>query len=240
MAKYIKALPAAPASDGYVAKIHDWGMMLNDTLGCCTVACAGHEILQWSTYSGHPFRVTDAEVLAAYESPQVGSYVPGDPSTDNGAVILDVLNYWRKTGIGGHKIAAFVAVNWRNHEEVKQAIALLGNVYIGIQLPLSAQQPTVGGNGNLVWRCPPTQTGNGAPGSWGGHAIPIVGYGPDGTPKQGTEIITWGSVYDMTWGFSDTYVDEAYAVLSHDWIDAQGKSPSNFDLAQLQADLAAL
>ena len=26
---------------------------------------------------------------------------------DNGAVILDVLNYWRKTGIGGHPISAY-------------------------------------------------------------------------------------------------------------------------------------
>jgi len=41
----------------------------------------------------------------------------------------------------------------------------------------------------------------------------------------------------MTWGFLDTYCDEAYAVLSQDWIEKSGLAPSNFDLTALQADL---
>jgi hypothetical protein len=41
----------------------------------------------------------------------------------------------------------------------------------------------------------------------------------------------------MTWGFLDTYCDEAYAVLSQDWIDKTNLAPNNFDLTALQADL---
>jgi len=41
-----------------------------------------------------------------------------------------------------------------------------------------------------------------------------------------------------TWQFIDTYCDEAYAVLSQDWINNVTKlSPSDFNLAALQTDL---
>jgi len=44
----------------------------------------------------------------------------------------------------------------------------------------------------------------------------------------------------MTWGFLHTYADEAFAVLSPDWIAKTGLAPNHFNLSQLQADLAAL
>jgi hypothetical protein len=40
--------------------------------------------------------------------------------------------------------------------------------------------------------------------------------------------------------FVADYCDEAYAVLSPAWIEQNGQAPSGFDLAALQADLAAL
>lgn len=235
----LSAPPTAPSSAGYVSEVGDWGMDLNDQLGDCTIACAAHEILQWSTYAGTPKRITDAEILTAYEA--VSGYIPGDPSTDNGAVILDVLNYWRKTGIGGDKLSAYVSVNWQDREELKQAIALFGNVNIGIQLPISAQNTTAGGNGFQVWEVPAGgAVDDGSPGSWGGHCVPIVGFRDDGTGASGTQVITWGAVYDMTWNFLNAYVDEAYCLLSNDWLEKVGESPSGFDLAELKADLAAL
>ena len=45
----------------------------------------------------------------------------------------------------------------------------------------------------------------------------------------------------MTWTFWDAYCDEAYAVLSKDWINqASDLAPNRFDLATLQKDLSAL
>jgi len=42
----------------------------------------------------------------------------------------------------------------------------------------------------------------------------------------------------MTWGFLDAYCDEAYAVLSQDWLDAtKHVTPANLDLATLKVDL---
>ncbi|HYW44807.1 MAG TPA: hypothetical protein VE959_18230 [Bryobacteraceae bacterium] len=227
---YMKATapPAPPKSEDWTKKVAQWPMMLNDNLGDCTCACAGHMIEEWTT-NAQPvgYTPTDQQILTAYEA--VGGYKPGDPSTDNGAVILDVLNYWRQTGIAGHPIQAFVSVEPKNHVEVQDAIYLFGNCYIGVQLPVSAQNQT-------VWTVPPGgPTGQGAPGSWGGHAIPIVQY-----DARGLTVITWGATKRMTWTFFDAYCDEAYAALSSDWIAANQNAPNNFDLTQLAADLTAI
>lgn len=236
--KYTTQMAPPPNNAGYIDKVRDWGMMLNDNVGDCTCATAGHDILQWSTYAGKPFKPTDQEILRAYQA--VSGYNPNDPNSDVGANVLDVLKYWRKTGIGGHKITAFMSVNPKDRTEIMQAVQLFGNCYIGVGLPISAQDTINGENGNPVWSVPSTgANGDGAPYSWGGHAIPIVGYGADTHENKGVEVVTWGQLYDVTWGFLQLYCDEAFAILSPDWFDVlSGNSPSGFNSQQLLADLA--
>jgi hypothetical protein len=209
-------------------KIKDWGMMLNDNLGDCTCAAPGHMIQQWTYYAGHEVVPPDSTILKAYEA--VGGYNPNDPGTDNGANMLDVLNYWRKTGIDGHKILAYVSVDPKNLTEVKQAVELFGNVYLGIQLPVSAQN-------ERAWTVPSggIYSAQGQPGSWGGHAIPVMAYS-----SKTLTCITWGARLKMSWNFFEDYTDELYAVLSQDWVAKSGVAPSKLNLAQLQTDLAAL
>ena len=69
----------------------------------------------------------------------------------------------------------------------------------------------------------------------GGHAVPLVAYCPDGLV-----CITWGQLQKMTWAWLAQYADEAYCVLSPDWIAASGLSPAGFNLSQLIQDLAQL
>lgn len=226
-ARYLTGeLPAPPESVDLTQGVGSWPMMGNDELGDCTCAAAGHLIEAWTQAAkGAAQVIPDSAVLAAYEA--VGGYVPGDPSTDQGADELTVLKYWRKTGIGGHKIAAFVAVDPQNSDHVRQAIALFGGLYLGIAMPLSAQEQT-------IWDVPAGgPVGSGAPGSWGGHAVPQLQYDP-----KLTTVITWGQKLQMTWEFFSTYVDEAWAIVTPDWIEQQGDSPSGFSLAALRADLA--
>ena len=112
------------------------------------------------------------------------------------------------------------------HEErlVRTAAWLFGGLYIGLQLPLSARtQP--------VWTWTRSLHGDARPGSWGGHAVNIVRYSP-----ATLTCATWGKLQDMTWSFWDRYCDEAYAIVSTDFLQ-QGKSPAGFDLATLQSDL---
>lgn len=218
------ALPAAPASVNWAAKVTNLGMMQNDSIGDCTLAGAGHAIQTDTANNGSQVIVSDADIVTAYSA--VTGYNPADPSTDQGAVETDVLNYWRKTGVGGHKIFAYTALEPKNKDHIKLAVNLFGGVYIGLALPISAQSQD-------VWHVAPGgSSGSAAPGSWGGHCVEIIGYGPGGL-----KCITWGAVKAMTWGFWYDYCDEAYATLSQDWAVGTKQAPSGFTFAQLQTDL---
>jgi hypothetical protein len=228
MANYLR-LPAIPAAKDWTAKAQQaWGMMKNDQLGDCTCAAAGHIIQVWTANAGREeVTVTDDQIVTAYE--RISGYDPSDPRSDQGAVELDVLNYWRRTGIGKHKITAYTGLEPKNHTHVQAAVDLFGGAYIGLGLPVSAQN-------QKVWSVPPSgATGKGAPGSWGGHAVVVEAYN-----EHGLTCITWGQKQQMTWSFWDTYCDEAYALLSPDWVSAKKPSPEHFDLAALEADLKSL
>jgi hypothetical protein len=229
LANYLlaEALPPPPTHVDWSAKVSTWPMMANDRLGDCTCAAAGHLIEEWTANTGTEITPTDAEIVTAYSA--ITGYDPATGANDNGAVELDVLNYWRKSGIAGHSILAYVALEPANMAHVEDAIDLFGGCYIGVALPLSAQRQT-------VWSVPPGGShGRGAPNSWGGHAVPVVAYDP-----RGLTVVTWGALKRMTWGFWNTYCDEAYAVLSPDWVNVDQKAPVGFDLPTLLADLRQL
>ena len=226
-----KALPAPPIEVSWITRLKaamSIPLYFNDILGDCVEAAAGHMIQQWNFYAGHPYQPTDGDVLNSYEV--VGGYVPGNPVTDQGTDMLSFLNYWRTTGVAGHKITAFLAVDWTNDVEVRQAIYLFGNAMFGISLPVTAQ-------GELGWTVSAggIYTPNGASGSWGGHCIPLVASSPLTTTCE-----TWGTTLKMSHNFRGDYGEECWCVLDQDWISATGLSPSQFNFAQLQADLAEI
>jgi hypothetical protein len=229
MANYLAAgLPAPPDQVNYASKIATWPMMRNDRIQDCTVAAAGHMIQQWTTLNGSPKVPSDETIVAAYSA--VSGYRPDDPTTDTGIPVLEVLKYWRKTGIGGDKIAGFVALEPKNHHHVMDAVYVFANCQIGLALPNSAKQQS-------VWSVPQGgTTGDGAVNSWGGHVVAVVGY-----DSRYLTIVSWGKVMRMTWQFLDTYCDESFAVLSDDWVGkAKGKAPNGFDWNQLDSDLGAV
>lgn len=225
------ALPPPPEETSWIMKPTGWPMYGNDVLGDCVEATGGHTVGQWTYYAGGSEELIDEGDIIRFYS-DAGGYVPGDPSTDNGTFMLNALNVWRQKGIGGsgHRIGAYMSVDFRNRVEVMQAIQLFGNINLGIQLPISAQ-------GQSAWTVAKggTRTRVGAPGSWGGHCIPVMAASP-----ITLSCITWGQRLKMSWNFFEAYADEAYVVLSTEWIAPNGTSPSGFNLAQLQADLAQL
>lgn len=223
------ALPVVPPTYnwGQLVPADGWGLMLNDTLGDCTAAAAGHIILANTASRGVSVTISDADILALYEA--TSGYKPGDPSTDYGAVERYVLNYWRNTGVAGHKILGYVALNIKDTAQLREAIYLFGAVYAGVSLPLSAQDQDPW---NLTDRA---LAGDAAPNSWGGHAVPIIGY-----DTAAFACVTWGGMKWMTEDWWLAYGEEAYALISVDWAPPEGAAPNRFNLSQLQADLNLL
>lgn len=235
LSKYLTtSLPPLPKTVENDALLTEWTMMGNDVAGDCTCAAGGHGVMAWTFPNNDLVTPSLASVLAAYTAVTAQEnggqgYDPATGANDNGCTCLDVLNYWRQIGIGGHKISSFVEVNAHNQTEIKASIYLFGLVYIGIALPLSAQTQST------RWHVTdPSLGGDAAPGSWGGHCVIVVGYNADGV-----DVITWGQRVRMTWGFWRAYVDEAYGALSLDFFTAS-KAPNGFALATLQDDLSQI
>ncbi len=212
-----------PKDCDWTKSVGSYGMMLNDRIGDCAVAGPGHMQQTWTKNAqSNMWFPTDEQILEAYK--EISGY-DGSDETDSGCVMLDVLNYWRQTGIGGHKIAAYVAVDPKNFAHVEAAIYLFGGVDTGFALPRTAANQSIWsvvGDG---------QSGDSQPYSWGGHCVPILAYNDDNPT-----CITWGQRLQMTWGFMRVYCDECYAVLSEDWLNNR-KAPNGFDIDALLADL---
>jgi hypothetical protein len=233
LASYVTpALPTPPASFDLTTKVSAWGMMDNDQIGDCTCAAAGHLLMEWTANAGKKmFTPTDKQVVAAYSA--ITGYNPTTGANDNGAVEIDVLNYWRQSGIAGHKIGAYVALEPANHAHVMDSVYIFEGCYIGLRLPKSAQAQV---QNHQPWSVPPGgPAGDGAPGSWGGHAVPVVAY-----DARGVTVVTWGALQTMTWSFWETYCEEAYAILSNDYLTKKKQTPQGLNLQQLQSDLADL
>jgi hypothetical protein len=205
----------------------------------------GHAVQAWSLGAlGRELTVPDSTILSYYEVWE--GYNPADPGSDQGGVELEVLNDWRQQGFDSIELDAYAAIGTRSGAEtpfpilqVQQAIWLFGGLYIGVELPIRAQSQDVW---DVAGEGPSDQRG-----SWGGHAVYVVGYdtapSPEPLPTADCLLptltcITWGAPKKMTWAWFEKYCSEAYALVSKEWIEATGISASGFDLATLENDLA--
>jgi hypothetical protein len=222
-------LPPFPTSFGHQNLINNWGMLGNDSVGDCVIAGADHETMLWTKEGSTEAIFTAANAISDYSA--ITGYNPKDPNSDQGTDPRTAYLYRQKTGLidangNRHKIGAFLALDQTNLNEVLEAAYLLSAVGIGIQFPASAMNQF---NAGLPWTVV-----SGSP-IEGGHYVPVFGY--DGTYLY---CLTWGKVQKITKGFFTTYCDEAWAILSQEFLNKQGVSPEGFNLSQLQADLAAI
>lgn len=230
LARYFTSeLPAAPASVDWTKGLTDLGMMVNDQLGCCTIAGVGHAIQIWTANASKEVTVSDSSILQYYE--QWDGYVPSDPSSDQGGIELDVLTKWKNSDFSGHKLSAFGTISPTNLEHVRQAINLFGGVYIGMMIP-DWLGTLIGGGGAIpeVWDYQQNRSQANE-----GHCVYVVGY-----DASTICFVSWGTLYRMTISFWTNYVDELYGLVSPDWIESNGQSPCGFNLDQLIADVAQI
>lgn len=217
-------LPAPPERLDWSGGVPQWPMYLNDRYGDCTCAAVGHMIEAWTASTKRLRKPSDHDILTLYEHFTT-------PGPENGCSMLDVLKYWRSHGLGRDRIGAFAPLERRNVVEVKDAIALFGGCYLGVTLPkFAVNAPDLS---RVPWIVRPYGTrGDGTPDAGGGHCVNAVGY-----DSRNLYVVTWGAIKAMSWEFYKDYSDEAYAVLSTDFLSGN-KTPRGFDLAQLQADIA--
>jgi hypothetical protein len=222
----VALLQPKPAVD-WTKAVSAFPMMGNDVAGDCTCAAAYHQAQIWTGNSqGSTWQPEDKLALDLYST--LGGY----PKVDAGLRVIDLLRYWAAKGIQtdkGQEIIAFARLNPQNLNELRCSIEWFGGVYIGVALPLVAQSQAVW---DVSASAAPALT---KPNSWGGHAICLPAYDQDGFTA-----VTWGRLMGATNAFMQTYCDEAYALISRDWLDAKGISPPGLDWAALQADMASL
>ena len=183
--------------------VEDDQMFANDLYGNCVIAARAHQTLRFEMFEqGELIPITDQEVIDQYLKESGG--------LDIGLVLLYSLKSWRKYGwiVGGktYTIYAFASVDWKNHEEVKHCIHLLGGVNFGMKVyQKDIDQFEAGDDWHLTGK-------DGA--LMGGHGVyvfcffDIVGY-----DNNGLICMTWSRKQHLDWDFWDARVDEAYGIV---------------------------
>jgi hypothetical protein len=202
------------------------GAMLNDTLGDCTCAAVGHAIQVWSfNVSGTVNTPPDNAIEKLYE--EAGGYVPGNPATDNGAVIQTVLSDWLQGAVDGNRLTAFVEIDQRRPANIKRGIWEGGAVDIGFDVPAYMNM-----NPGATWDVDPQGDNT----IIGGHSVILIGYQSDGTYV----LESWGSIYYMTPAFMERFCDEAYMLANQAWVETNGSTPAGLNILQLEALMQAM
>jgi len=111
--------------------IEDNFVFNNSKYGDCVVAARAHHTLVLEAFEQlKQIQILDEEVVSEYFEQTGGA--------DRGLVLLWSLRDWKNDGwlVGGknYTIYAFASVDWKDHEEVRHCIHLLGGVNLGITL----------------------------------------------------------------------------------------------------------
>jgi len=109
-----------------------------------------------------------------------------------------------------------------------------------------------------IWRCGAVLVGLNCPTAWleddlylldvpeagdvpiaGGHCMLLVGCEVTAIGYE-FDAISWGERHRTTWRAMERLADEAYAILSRDWVDASGQDPAGIEWEVAQAAMATL
>jgi hypothetical protein len=239
LAHYKTATYVPPPFFDNTLGMKSFGMMLNGPnsyvgtgsayidqgIGDCTIAAVGHAI---QIFTKNTITPPDSLILQKYEQWD-GFDINNPQATDNGGECLTVLTDWKNQTFGGHVLKGFVDPQPQNFGHIMHSIAEFGGVYIGLQLPMSAQTQI---NAGQIWDVVADDGG-----VWGGHCVFCPAYHVKDTMASGANTITcitWGGLQKMTVAFWDKYCDESHTLLASAW------QPKGIALAQLWADLQSI
>jgi hypothetical protein len=191
----VKALHTLVDSDPLFAQVpQDWAqtrqwdsdMLLNDQLGICGPAALINvfKLVADVSRANRSFNADDA--LAIYKALGYN----GTPATDNGVVLLDLMEYAVRAGM----LDCFFQVAFADDVHLATAIAMAGPLVAGFELPNSCQNTD-------RWdsTCAADKS------VWGGHAVMIYAYSPGLLRAK-----SWGKPVDITPDFLAAKCNEMY------------------------------
>ena len=159
----------------------------------------------------------------------VSTYLTYDHGQDKGANLTQLLQFWHTHGLPwGGKIAGWASVDPRNPERFWSACNAFGCLYIGIAVPATMDQQVMDGQ---------TLDLTGTDADYqiqGGHCVVVAS-----RTETGGELITWGQRVPFTQRWADTYIEEAYVVITPQQM-AKGGDGYGLNLGGLQDILAGL
>lgn len=200
---------------------------LEQGCGDCGIAGMDHIQMAWNAYAhGKGTSWGNDQVLSLYE--YLSGYRRGDPATDVGTVLQDNLQFWRTHGIGTSKILFYGALrpgSWLRPERIK-ALQAFGGIYLGLSLPVSAEQ-AFPGDWVYVPRSPLA----------GGHCMVQLG---ELLGWHEARLAGWGAVVKASTGFLQHTIEEAWVIAAPDFIEVNGRNPSGLDIAGIQAAMKEL
>lgn len=169
----------------------------NDVLGDCGPAAAVNWLKLMALVCGRDrllFTVDDA--LEAYR--RLG--YDGTPATDNGVVLLDLMELWQSEGIGGFKLDCFFRIDHLDPVHLATAVAVGGPLIVGATLSETCLTTD-------TWGDACAQDTRIA----GGHAILYMSDSPGGGNAK-----SWGCAVFNTASFRIRRWDEAYLPVCRD------------------------
>lgn len=234
----VTALPPIPSGAfGHLDKVTSpWGMLMNDTLGCCVIAGAEHEHMLWTAETGDGMAMfNNACTMKNYS--EIAGYHPGRPETDQGTDMLHAAHMRMTKGIldatgRRHKIGVALELDCTpghlNMDQFWYAAWLFDGVGLGIQVTSSwerdfaAHKPWDGADWNI----------NDVVGL---HYVTATAREDDGGGRFAADVITWGAKHPITvsglQAAAMTVLVYASEEKLHKGVDLEG-----LDWADLQAD----
>lgn len=213
LGKYIDPSRLPPVPPDLPPPGYDYPMFLNDTYGTCVPAGFAHAREIFALRLGLPVPpITDSQIVAWYKTQN-----PGFPDQDDGMVIQDFLAYLAKTG----QILGFAGFSPSVEIEANFATDAFLAPIIGADLRVPQQTQD-------VWDYVPNAR------DWGGHCIPWNGY--QANPDE-MGCVTWGAEEWMTRAFITNQVEEAWVIITQEFVD---HPPEGFNLSGLADDYEEL
>jgi hypothetical protein len=234
------SLPAVPTITlGGIVKL--WAMYMNNKWGICGPAGIGHwtagikASVAYHEGKPEPRSPSDEDVTALYVAVTTAQGAAFDPATDandTGVDLLTMLTVLR-TFVSDtiDQIGAFAEVDTTDVTLCDWASCAFGGLIQGYNLPLICQ------DGRPWTFTPPNVTApQYAPGGWGGHCTDEANNNQRGQMMDPT----WGAPMPVVRGFKAAYRNQAFVLISKDWIEVDGLAPSHLNVTKLRALLTQI